>query len=285
MMPVTQAERKTMAIGDITGLPAEIKEHTKAGTVVATLAVEGYENSDLQFDLNMYVTVWYPSIGGIDNADDIFVLQGNQIVATREVLYGAHDLNYFYYGLNISVHDKSGNAVASVTGQKLDVVDYLDYIRGTAQADTLSGDRGMNKLIAGAGNDKLYAGRGDDVLYGAAGKDVLSGGWGSDTFLFKSIKESTVKAADVITDWEHVAGGGTRDLINLNAIDANTKISGNQDFDWIGTKGFSGHAGELRYEKGTSHTYVYADVNGDKKADFMIDLHGSIKMYSDDFLL
>ncbi len=274
-----------MAIGDITGLPSEISEHTKAGTVVATLGVDGYDTADLTFELNMYASVFYPSIGELDDSTDVFTLQGNQIVAAREVLYGAYDLYSFRYGLNISVHDKAGNLVASVTGQNLDVVDYLDDIRGTAQADTLSGDRGMNKLIAGAGNDKLYAGRGDDVLYGGAGKDVLSGGWGSDTFLFKSIKESTVKAADVITDWEHVAGGGTRDLINLDAIDANTKISGNQDFDWIGAKTFSGHAGELRYEKGTSHTYVYADVNGDKKADFMIDLNGSIKMYADDFLL
>jgi Ca2+-binding RTX toxin-like protein len=272
-----------MAIGDITGLPSEINEHTKAGTVVATLGVEGYDTADLQFDLNMYVTVWYPSIGGIDNDDDIFALQGNQIVTTREVRYGAHELNSFYYGLNISVHDKLGNAVANATGFKVDVADYLDDMRGTAQADTLKGDRGMNKLIAGAGDDKLYAGRGADVLYGGAGKDLLSGGWGNDTFLYKSIKESTVKAADVITDWEH--NSGTRDLINLNAIDANTKISGNQDFDWIGAKAFTGHAGELRYEKGKSHTYVYADVNGDKKADFMIDLHGSIKMYADDFLL
>jgi Ca2+-binding RTX toxin-like protein len=272
-----------MAIGDITGLPTAIRENTKAGTVVATLGVEGYDTADLQFDFSMYAMVWYGSVGNVDTFSDLFALEGNQIVAVRDVRYQAYDLNSFHYELEVSAHDKAGNPVGALTGSALNVVDYLDDIRGTARADTLKGDTGMNKLISGAGDDKLYAGRGDDVLYGGAGKDVLSGGWGEDTFLFKSIKESTVKAADVITDWEH--NSATRDLINLTAIDADTKISGNQDFDWIGAKKFTGSAGELRYEKEKSHTYVYADVNGDKKADFMIDLHGSHKMYADDFLL
>jgi hypothetical protein len=274
-----------MDIGNITGLPDLINEHTKAGTIVADLAIEGYDTADLTFDFNMYAMVTVGWAGAMDEFDDTFALEGHQIVAVREVLYGGHGLYSFYYGLNISVHDKAGNLVAKVNDHSLVIVDYLDDIRGTAHSDTLQGDRGMNKLIGGAGNDKLYGMRGDDVLYGGAGKDNLSGGWGADTFLYKSIKESTVKAPDAITDWEHIPGGGTRDLISLTAIDANTKIGGNQDFDWIGAKAFTGHAGELRYEKGKSHTYVYADVNGDKKADFMIDLHGSIKMYADDFLL
>ena len=45
------------------------------------------------------------------------------------------------------------------------------------------------------------------------------------------------------------------------------------------------HAGELRYEKHASYSIAYADVNGDKKADFAIKFDGAVTLYKDDFLL
>ena len=71
------------------------------------------------------------------------------------------------------------------------------------------------------------------------------------------------------------------DVIDLSGIDANTKAGGNQSFSFIGSKGFSGDAGDLRYRNGE----VSGDVNGDKKADFYIDIANNHGLVADDFIL
>jgi serralysin len=58
--------------------------------------------------------------------------------------------------------------------------------------------------------------------------------------------------------------GAEGDWIDLSAIDANTAISGNQAFDFIGSDAFTA-AGQLRLSNGI----LYADTNGDKAADLV----------------
>jgi Ca2+-binding RTX toxin-like protein len=147
-----------------------------------------------------------------------------------------------------------------------------DYYRLYGGNDTLLGNGGDDFLFGGAGNDKITGGLGRDRLYGESG---------SDTFIFKSAKESTVSSTgrDTIYDFTN------DDTIHLSAIDANTKVAGNQAFSFISTKAFTGKAGELRYDKKSSDTYIYADVNGDKKADFAIHLDDALTLSRDDFIL
>lgn len=52
-----------------------------------------------------------------------------------------------------------------------------------------------------------------------------------------------------------------------------------------GTHKFRGFAGELRYEAGKHNTMVYADVAGDKHADFQLELRGVIHLVKGDFEL
>jgi hypothetical protein len=52
-----------------------------------------------------------------------------------------------------------------------------------------------------------------------------------------------------------------------------------------GTAAFSGAKGELRYDKQASDTYVYGDVNGDRKVDFAIHLDDAVTFVASDFLL
>ena len=66
------------------------------------------------------------------------------------------------------------------------------------------------------------------------------------------------------------------DNIDLSMFDANTKKSGLQDFTFIGKKEFSGKAGELRFEKTADKTVLYADINGDRKADFEVEFAKTI---------
>lgn len=120
-----------------------------------------------------------------------------------------------------------------------------------------------------------------DGRRGAAGADILKG----DRGMYKFIKESTVARPDIIAEWGPHTSYSGGDRIGVSGIDANSKLSGNQEFSRIGTKSFSGKAGELRYEKTNADTFVYADVNGDKKADFAVQIDDRITLYKDDFLV
>ncbi len=141
----------------------------------------------------------------------------------------------------------------------------------------------VDNLVGAGGNDYLYGGSDNDKLTGGMGADDLWGGSGADTFIFKSIKETTVSGVgrDTIFDFST----RQKDKIDLSAIDANTTKGGNQAFSFIGTKAFGGKAGELRYEKAKSDTYIHGDVNGDKIADFTIHLDDRVSLSKGYFIL
>ncbi len=160
-----------------------------------------------------------------------------------------------------------GNAVANV-------------LSGGNGADSLRGEAGADVLIGGSGNDTLDGGSGNDTLTGGGGLDRLTGGLGSDTFVFLSIKDSTVANSDLITDFARKA-----DTIDLSAIDA-IQFGLNDAFTFIGTSAFTqGQAGQLRYAQTLSTTVVQGDVNGDGVADVQIVLQGLLSMTASDFLL
>jgi hypothetical protein len=75
------------------------------------------------------------------------------------------------------------------------------------------------------------------------------------------------------------------------SIDASTAAANNQTFSWRGALAFSGVAGQLRYQKqdvsGTASdkTVVFADLNGDRAADFQIELTGLRTLVAGDFIL
>jgi serralysin len=154
---------------------------------------------------------------------------------------------------------------------------------GNSGNDTLGGEGGNDALTGGSGADTLYGGASADRLYGGAGADDLFGGSGVDIFLFKARADSTVATSgrDTIFDFS----ASESDRIDLSGIDANTGVSGNQGFNFRGTAAFTGAAGELRYVKGSSDTYVYCDVNGDTTADFAIHLDDALTLQKGYFAL
>jgi Ca2+-binding RTX toxin-like protein len=162
--------------------------------------------------------------------------------------------------------------------------DATDIIWGTNGANVLDGGTSGDQLFGRGGNDILIGGEDGDFLHGGAGKDRLTGGGGFDAFQFESLSSSGVGASkrDVIVDFE-----GT-DAINLS-LDANTLVAGNQDFDLIDTDSgmgqFTGQAGQLRYKYAGGSTIIEGDVNGDKKADFQIELLGHYALSESDIVL
>jgi parallel beta-helix repeat protein len=155
-----------------------------------------------------------------------------------------------------------------------------DTLHGDGGGDSLEGGRGNDVLFGGAGDDILLGGEGSDRLTGGSGADTLSGGAGADRFLFTA-EDALSGGIDLILDFSRTDS----DLIALNAIDANALTPEDDKFAWIGTKGFTGQAGQLRYEIVGSNTYLYGDTNGDGIADLTIALKGAIALQASDLIL
>jgi Ca2+-binding RTX toxin-like protein len=164
-----------------------------------------------------------------------------------------------------------------------------NVMTGNAGANRLMGDGGNDTLFGFGGNDTLDGGLGIDRLTGGLGKDIMTGGALADVFAFNTIAEiGKGPTRDVIKDFTHLS-----DDINLAAIDANTALAGNQAFTFMAAKSalFTGAKGQLRWFQenpaGTANdkTIVQGDINGDKRADFQIELTGLKILSVADFIL
>ncbi|SOC46995.1 hemolysin type calcium-binding protein [Rhizobium subbaraonis] len=154
---------------------------------------------------------------------------------------------------------------------------------GKSKSDSFAGTAENDVLKGAGGNDKLSGKAGADKLTGGAGADKLTGGADADTFLFLSAKDSTAgsKGRDTIHDFDGKGG----DRIDLSKMDAKPETAKNDAFNFIGTKDFSEKAGELRYAKKSSDTYLYGDTNGDGKSDFAIHFDDPLALSKGYFLL
>ncbi len=171
-------------------------------------------------------------------------------------------------------HDVTGSTGAdrySGTG-------WADTIRGAGGNDTLGGAGGADRIVGGNGADRLSGGAGRDRLQGGNGPDVLTGGSGPDVFQFATVDEAN---GDRITDFSVVGG----DMIHLAAIDANEGASGDQGFKWLGTRAFSGAAGELRMQTVGTTTVLTAHTDADGIVDLRLVLSGHLSLTAADFLL
>ena len=161
-----------------------------------------------------------------------------------------------------------------------------DRLDGGAGNDTLHGNSGNDTLTGDAGNDTLKGEAGNDRITGGLGRDKMWGGAGKDVFDFNSVKESKVGSQrDIIYDFK-----SGQDRIDLRDIDANVLRKGNQKFFWTGLDapflspkdgaaflqaGFTGKAGELRFDRGI----LMGDTDGDGKADFQIKIVGKFTSF------
>lgn len=204
----------------------------------------------------------------------------------------ALDVRYAYTSTNTVVSiDMDGNRTADaeieLSGRlNLQASDFFFATPGagdqSAAPSTAEVPADTTRFDGTLGNDVLVGGAGGDLLVGGAGSDILTGGGGGDWFVFQAATDSLPSAAsrDSITDF--TPGSDRIDLSDFDAIPATAGIDG---FSWLGTSGFSGAAGQLRYSAGSASTLVQADLNGDKVADFEIYLGGKLDLSSHDFLL
>ena len=155
-------------------------------------------------------------------------------------------------------------------GAGVDYLSGIESLMGSAFDDSLVGSKGDNRISAGAGND---------TLTGGAGMDWLLGGAGADTFIFRATSDSRPGAYDTIADFSHAEG----DRINLSAIDASTRLAGDQGFTLVDH--FTRTAGQLVIASEKGGYLVEVDVNGDGLADFGLHVMTNAPLVGSDFYL
>ena len=234
---------------------------------------------------------------GNSGANKLFGLDGNDTLngqgGADRLVGGSGNDRYYVDSYSDRVIENAGegtDSVYSTTNYKLAA--NVETLTLTGSADlwaygneldnVVAGNSGANKLYGMGGNDTIKGGAGNDWIEGGAGRDMLYGGTGSDTFAFHDgdFGGATRATADRILDF--VQG---EDIIRLSSVDADTTVTGDQAFHFMGTTAFDGHAGELRYEQISGATYVSGDTNGDGTADFMIRIDGLQTLTAHDFVL
>lgn len=168
-----------------------------------------------------------------------------------------------YYDTYVSIENLTGSNLA-------------DSLRGNDFANVINGGLGADVLLGRGGADILIGGDGNDTLNGGAGYDQLTGGAGYDVFQFQTITDSSLAAPDLILDF--VSGV---DKIDLRSIDARTNFAYDQAFSYIGGNAFSGVSGQLQFQNGV----LSGDVNGDRVADFQIQIANVQTLSVSDFYL
>jgi len=166
-------------------------------------------------------------------------------------------------------------------GAGIDTLPSIENLIGTSFNDILTGNAGANRLVGGNGDDTLNGGDGNDTLVAGFGWDLMVGGAGADIFDFNIFSE-TGKTEATRDQIQGFAQGS--DKIDLATIDANALLQGNQAFAFIQAAAFTGVAGQLRSVAG-ANSIVMGDIDGDRNADFQIQLNGNYTLSGADFAL
>ena len=184
--------------------------------------------------------------------------------------------------VGIDLHPGAFSSIAGTNNIAIAFGAAIENAIGSNYNDTLKANDAGGTLDGRVGNDALLGGAAADRLIGGAGTDTLTGGGGADVFAFAAGDSSAVAGKhDLITDFTVGA-----DKIDLTGIDADTSTSGILDaFHFIAMEIFDGLAAALDYffDSVRGVTVLQGDVNGDKVADFAIDLTGNRALSYTDF--
>ena len=275
--------------------------HLARKGVVASLADSSVNTNDARGDTyvsieNLAGSRYGDKLYGNRNGNFLWGREGNDFLdggsgrdnltggAGADTLRGGADSDFAKYsdaarGVTASL----ANASINTNDARGDTYISIEGLMGSDFADSLYGNSESNALWGFDGNDIINGSGGDDVIVGEAGADDLTGGAGKDIFVFNWVSDSTVSASgrDTIFDFSGASG----DRIELRLADANKFLWDSETFSFIGTAAFSGKAGELRYDKMASDTYIYADLDGDSTADFAIHLDDAVNLSKGSFFL
>ena len=173
----------------------------------------------------------------------------------------------------------------------IDTLDYhdsregvtVDLLHGIGKGGDAEGDsfKYVENVIGSRGDDVLIGDNCDNVLNGGTGHDVLFGGGGHDTFAFTSSgfgssAVSTPANPDQIKDF--VQGEDVIDLTHLH-------VGPYQGPAHVLVDAFTGAANEVMVSVLPGTTLVLSDFDGDKVADFAIELSDPVHLTAADLLI
>ena len=244
------------------------------------------------------------TLTGLGGEDTLFGGDGGDLLdggAGSDILDGGTggfgvdtaDYRSFSNGVNVNLvtgkaNDGSGtDTLISIEDvQGTDFVDEIigdqasNFLHGNGGADFISANGGDDIISGGAGNDRILGGSGADKISGGAGADTLTGGSEADTFQFLFLSEVGVGAGrDVIRDFEKGL-----DKINVSTLDADTSVSGNQTFSFVGSNAFSDE-GQIRATPLNGGALVQFNTSGTSGAEFEIFLEDPVQLSAVDFIL
>lgn len=204
-------------------------------------------------------------------------LSGNSF---NNVLNGGSGVDTVSYGNAVGAVRVSlaTTAAQDTGGAGVDTLISFANLGGSSYSDRLEGN-GSSNVINGL--------TGDDTLIGGGSQDILTGGTGVDRFVYGSVADSSVAAADRITDF----AGRLGERIDLSLIDANTAVAGNQAFRFIGTITTNParlNQGELGVQASGANLLLIGNTNSaNGTPDFMVQLDGlaSSGLIASDILL
>ena len=154
---------------------------------------------------------------GLDGDD---TLVGSGEADTLDGGNGSDWADFGNLGRSVLVDLASGSGLAG--GATLRLIG-IENLRGTPQADDITGTAGNNVIDGGAGDDRLRGGGGNDRLAGGEGNDVLDGGDGFDVADYRghlavSVRLDTGRAlqadnSDTLVSIEAVFGSSGNDQL------------------------------------------------------------------------
>ncbi|SFE41745.1 calcium-binding protein [Roseivivax sediminis] len=172
-------------------------------------------------------------IGGTDFADTLTGGEGDDFFIPRggnDSIDGGGGFDRVRYDTNgvgaVTVDLATGSASGSRNGSGfIDTLASIEYLRGSAEGDTILGGDASERLLGRAGDDSIAGRGGDDDLRGEAGNDTILGGAGNDTIEDGAGDDSVNGGAgdDVIeagTGADTFAGGAGRDELRYTLPDA-----------------------------------------------------------------
>lgn len=183
--------------------------------------------------------------------DDLYVVDNAGDIVVESARAGTDTVqSVISYTLGANVENLSLTGSDAING------------KGNVLNNVITGNEAANALNGVTGADTIAGGGGNDTINGGTGVDVMTGGTGDDLFVFDYLATSESGAVsisrDIITDF--VSG---HDRLDLSAIDANVRVTGNQSFDSTilpGESAFTG-AGQLRFDHERGMLFGNTDSN------------------------
>ncbi len=147
----------------------------------------------------------------------------------------------------------------------------------TISGNTYTGNNNANTITANDAANTIYGNGGNDTISGGKGHDTVYGGAGADRFVFEN-------AATI--GWDTIKDFTPGDKIDVSQMDANSTVSGNQAFNFVG-KNWLAHPADFGFYQDAARncTWIQGDLNGDKNYDFSIKVEGLLTFTASDFIL